>query len=155
MGEVLKAAFGCVRTPALTPRELNILRNIALLADDVTAPVLTPTGTVRQGRIGYVEDVAGNERSAAGAMHADMTRTYLPVFYATGWLREVDDPERDGAHQLNVAKLARLLDAAEAGPGLEGPAEADLDRPGDFEAIPTAVPQDLSEQVDRLLIRQM
>lgn len=152
MGEVLKAAIGCIPPQTLTPRELNMLQQIALRADDETGLVLQPNGTLRDGRVGYIENVLGDERSVAGGMHADMLRGHLPVFYATGWLREVDDPAHDGAHQLNMEKLQRLLDLAEAGPTLEGPAEPDVDRPGDFSG---PEPEGLAEQVDRLLIRKM
>lgn len=152
MGEVLKAAIGCVAPQTLTQRELNILQHIALHADDENGPVLQPGGMAREGRIGFIESALGSERSVAGAMHADMVRMHLPVFYATGWLREVDDPALDGAHQLNMAKLRRLLDQAEAGPGVAGPKEPDVDRPGDFTV--SVPPEDVTEQVDRLLIRK-
>ena len=46
MGELLKAAVGCIEAPSLFPRELKILMQVALLADDTTGPTLTPTGTV-------------------------------------------------------------------------------------------------------------
>lgn len=53
----------------------------------------------------------------------------LFVFTATGWLQAVDDPAEDGAYQLNVARLARLLDVAEAD-----------------------APAGLAEQIDRILV---
>ena len=42
MGELLKAAVGCIEAPSLFPRELKILMQVALLAEDATGPTLTP-----------------------------------------------------------------------------------------------------------------
>lgn len=69
----------------------------------------------------------------------------LFVFTATGWLQAVDDPAEDGTYQLNVARLARLLDVADPG-ALE---RADRELPGDFEAD---APAGLAEQIDRILV---
>ena len=59
MGELLKAAVGCIEAPSLFPRELKILMQVALLADDTTGPTLTPTGTVHQATTGRVEHFGG------------------------------------------------------------------------------------------------
>lgn len=59
MGELLKAAVGCIEAPSLLPRELKILMQVALLADDTTGPTLTPTGTARQATAGRVENFGG------------------------------------------------------------------------------------------------
>ena len=123
MGELLKAAVGCIEPPTLFERELHILAEIARRADDITGPVLAANGR-------------------------------LFVFTATGRLQAVDDPAEDGAYQLNVARLARLLDVAEAGLA-SGVADtgalerADRELPGDFEAD---APAGLAEQIDRILV---
>lgn len=76
------------------------------------------------------------------------------IFTATGWIQPVEGPEHDGAYQLNVPRLQRLLDAAEAAmatgePDVDAIAEADRELPGDFDAQAP----DLADQVDRLLVR--
>lgn len=152
MGELLKAAVGCLETPSLFPRELKILTQIALLADDTTSPTFTATGTVRNAVAGRVESLGGDRMHAW--LKRDLIESRLFVFTGTGWLKEVDDPEHDGAYQLNMARLKRLLDLAEVqlASGEEDPAaleEADREHPGDFDADP---PEDLAEQIDRILV---
>lgn len=152
MGELLKAAVGCIETPSLLPRELKILTQIALLADDTTGPTLTTHGIVRHATAGRVDSLGGDK------MHAwikrDVIESRLFVFTATGWLKEVDGPEHDGAYQLNLARLKRLLDITEAhlATGEHDPEAveaADREHPGDFDADP---PEDLAEQIDRILV---
>lgn len=150
MGEVLRAAFECVEAPSLTERELQILTKIAQRADDRTGPDLGPDGTVRDGTIGYVANAVGSERTTLGGLQADSIRIHLPVFYATGWLREIDNPAMDGAHQLNIARLTRMLRAQLREPSRAANEAADRERPGDFDA---EVPRDITELVDALLIK--
>lgn len=143
MGELLKAAVGCIETPSLLSRELKILTQIALLADDTTGPILTAHGTVRHATAGRVDSLGG-----------DRIESRLFVFSGTGWLREVDGPEHDGAYQLNMARLKRLLDLTEVhlASGEHDPEaleQADREHPGDFD---TAPPEDLAEQIDRILV---
>lgn len=131
MGELLKAAVGCIEPPTLFERELHILAEIARRADDITGGGQF-TERVRWG----------------------VVESRLFVFTATGWLQAVDDPAEDGAYQLNVARLARLLDVAEAGlaSGAANPGaleRADRELPGDFEAD---APAGLAEQIDRILV---
>ncbi|OEX92640.1 hypothetical protein [Corynebacterium sp. Marseille-P4321] len=147
MGEVLRAAFECIEVPSLTERELKILTKIAQRADDRTGPDLGPDGAVRECTIGYVDNALGSEQTTIGGLQADSIRLHMPVFYATGWVRAIDNPALDGAHQLNIARLTRMLDAQLQD---AGSAEADSEQPGDFEA---AVPSDLTELVDTLLIK--
>lgn len=152
MGEVLRAAVRCVQPPSLFPRELHMLADIALYADDRTGPVLDDTGTVRQAHTGYVPRL-GDPKDTLG-LKANLLESRLFVFTATGWLQPVAGPEHDGAYQLNVPRLQRLLDAAEEAMAAGQPdpdtlAEADREAPGDF----TSEAPDLSDQVDRLLVR--
>lgn len=152
MGEVLRAAVRCVQPPSLFPRELHMLADIALYADDHTGPVLDDTGAVRRARTGYVPRL-GDPKDTLG-LKANLLESRLFVFTATGWLQPVEGPEHDGAYQLNVPRLRRLLDAAEAAmsagqPDPDALAEADHKAPGDF----TSEAPDLSDQVDRLLVR--
>ena len=152
MGELLKAAVGCIETPSLLPRELKILTQIALLADDTTGPTLTAHGTVRHATAGRVDSLGGDRMHAW--LKRDLIESRLFVFTGTGWLREVDGPEHDGAYQLNLARLKRLLDLTEAhlATGEEDPKaveKADREHPGDFDADP---PEDLAEQIDRILV---
>lgn len=152
MGEVLRAAVRCVQPPSLFPRELHMLADIALYADDNTGPILDDIGTVRRARTGYVPRL-GDPKDKLG-LKANLLESRLFVFTATGWLQPVEGPEHDGAYQLNVPRLRRLLDAAEAAmsaghPDPDALAEADRELPGDF----TSEAPDLSDQVDRLLVR--
>lgn len=152
MGELLKAAVGCIETPSLLPRELKILTQIALLADDTTSPTLTTHGTVRHAVAGRVLSLGGDRMHAW--LKRDQIESRLFVFTGTGWLREVDGLEHDGAYQLNMARLKRLLDEAEVklATGEDNQAaieEADREHPGDFDADP---PEDLAEQIDRILV---
>lgn len=113
MGELLKAAVGCIEPPTLFERELHILAEIARRADDITGPVLAANGMIRQARTGRVEHPGGGQFTER--VRWGVVESRLFVFTATGWLQAVDDPAEDGAYQLNVARLARLLDVAEAG----------------------------------------
>ena len=118
---------------------------------DHTGPVLDTGGTVRQARRGYVQRL-GDPKDQLG-LKANLLETRLFVFTATGWLAPVEGPEHDGAYQLNVPRLQRLLDATEAAMATgqtdaDAIAEADRELPGDFDGqLP-----DLAEQVDRLLV---
>lgn len=152
MGELLKAAVGCIEPPTLFERELHILAEIARRADDITGPVLAANGTVRQARTGRVEHPGGGQFTER--VRWGVVESRLFVFTATGWLQAVDDPAEDGAYQLNVARLPRLLDVAEAGlaSGAADPGaleRADRELPGDFEAD---APAGLAEQIDRILV---
>ena len=152
MGETLRAAVYCTNPPSLFPRELHMLADIARYADDHTGPVLDTGGTVRQARRGYVQRL-GDPKDKLG-LKANLLESRLFVFTATGWLAPVEGPEHDGAYQLNVARLQRLLDATEAAmatgqPDAHAIAEADRELPGDFDGQAP----DLAEQVDRLLVR--
>lgn len=71
-----------------------------------------------------------------------------------GWIEAVAEPALDGAYQLNLARLARLLDVTEARmAGAEDDplalTEADQLLPGDF-TRPVFV--GLWDQVDRILV---
>ena len=151
MGEILRAAVRCTQPPSLFPRELHMLADIARYADDHTGPVLDTGGTVRQARRGYVQRL-GDPKDQLG-LKANLLETRLFVFTATGWLAPVEGPEHDGAYQLNVPRLQRLLDATEAAmatgqTAAAESAEAPGELPGDFDGqLP-----DLAEQVDRLLV---
>lgn len=152
MGELLKAAVGCIETPSLLPRELKILTRITLLADDTTGPALTADGTVRHATAGRVDNLGGDRMHAW--LKRDLIESRLFVFTGTGWLREVDGPEHDGAYQLNMARIKRLLDLAEiqlatGEHNLEALEEADREHPGDFDA---PEPADLAKQIDRILV---
>lgn len=152
MGELLKAAVGCIETPSLLPRELNILKQIALLADDTTAPTLTAAGTVRHATAGQVDNLGGGRMNEW--LKRDLIESRMFVFTGTGWLKAVDGPANDGAYQLNLARLKRLLDLAEAHlatdeEDLETIEAADREHPGDFDA---PEPADLAEQIDRILV---
>ena len=152
MGEILRAAVYCAKAPSLFPRELHMLADIALFADDHTGPVLDTGGTVRQARRGYVQRL-GDPKDKLG-LKANLLETRLFIFTATGWIQPVDGPEHDGAYQLNVPRLQRLLDTAEAAvatgePDADAIAEADRELPGDF----ASEAPDLADQVDRLLVR--
>ena len=152
MGELLKAAVGCIETPSLLPRELKTLTQIALLADDTTGPTLTNHGTVRYATAGRVDSLGGDRMHAW--LKRDLIESRLFVFTGTGWLREVDGPEHDGAYQLNMVRLKRMLDITEMqlATGEHNPEaleEADREHPGDFDAAP---PEDLAEQIDRILV---
>ena len=152
MGELLKAAVRCIETPSLLPRELKILTQIALLAVDTTGPTLTAHGPVRHATAGRVESLGGDRMHAW--LKRDLIESRLFVFTGTGWLKEVDGPEHDGAYQLNMARLKRLLDLAEvhlatSEEDMEAFEEADREHPGDFDHTP---PEDLAEQIDRILV---
>lgn len=152
MGELLKAAVGCIETPSLLPRELNILKQIASLADDTTAPTLTAHGIVRYATAGRVDSLGGGRMNEW--LKRDLIESRLFVFTGTGWLREVDGPEHDGAYQLNMTRLKRLLDLTDVklATGEHDPEaleEADREHPGDFDHTP---PEDLTEQIDRILV---
>ena len=152
MGEILRAAVRCTQPPSLFPRELHMLADIACYADDHTGPVLDTDGTVREVRGGYVRGL-GDPKDKLG-LKANMLETRMFIFTATGWIQPVDGPEHDGAYQLNVPRLQRLLDAAEAvmatgQPDADAITEADRELPGDFDAQAP----DLADQVDRLLVR--
>ena len=152
MGEILRAAVYCAKAPSLFPRELHMLADIALFADDHTGPVLDTGGTVRQARRGYVQRL-GDPKDQLG-LKANLLESRLFVFTATGWLAPVEGPEHDGAYQLNVARLQRLLDATEAAmatgqPDPDAIADADRELSGDFDGQAP----DLAQQVDRLLVR--
>lgn len=147
----MRAAVCCAQPPSLFPRELHMLADIALNADDHSGPVLDADGTVREARRGDVRRL-GNPKDALG-LKAGLLESRMFVFTATGWLAPVQGPEHDGAYHLNVPRLQRLLDAAEASmaagePDADAIAEADQELPGDFDAQAP----DLSDQVDRLLV---
>lgn len=151
MGEILRAAVRCAQPPSLFPRELYMLADIALNADDHSGPVLDTDGAVREARRGYVRGL-GDPKDTLG-LKANMLETRMFIFIATGWLALATGPEHDGAYQLNVPRLQRLLDAAEASMASGEPdpgalAQADRELPGDFDAEAP----DLSDQVDRLLV---
>ena len=152
MGEILRAAVYCVKALSLFPRELHMLADIARNADDHSGPVLDTDGTVREARRGYVRGL-GDPKDTLG-LKANMLETRMFIFTVTGWIQPVDGPEHDGAYQLNVPRLQRLLDAAEAAmatgePDADAIAEADRELPGDFDSQAP----DLADQVDRLLVR--
>ena len=147
MGEILRAAVYCARPPSLFPRELHMLADIARFADDHTGPVLDNSGTIR-GCVPSLDDP--NEPLG---LKASLLENSLFVFTATGWLQPVEGPEHDGAYQLNVPRLQRLLSATEqtmasGQPDADAIAEADRELPGDFDAQAP----DLADQVDRLLV---
>lgn len=152
MGEVLRAAVRCIQPSSLFPRELHVLADIALCADDHTGPVLDDTGAVRHSRTGYVPHL-GDPKDRLG-LKANLLESRLFVFTATGWLEPVEGPEHDGACQLNVPRLQRLLDVAEAAmstgqPDTDDLEAADRELTGDFDCEAP----DPSGQVDRLLVR--
>jgi len=152
LGEILRAAVYCAKAPSLFPRELHTLADIARNADDHTGPVLDSDGTVREARRGYVQRL-GDPKDKLG-LKANLLESRLFVFTATGWLAPVEGPEHDGAYQLNVPRLQRLLDAAEAAmatgePDVDAITEADRELHGDF----YGQAPDLADQVDRLLVR--
>ena len=71
-----------------------------------------------------------------------------------GWIEAVTEPALDGAYQLNLARLARLLDVTEArmAGADDDPlalTEADQLLPGDFTR---PVYAGLWDQVDRILV---
>ena len=107
MGEVLRAAVRCVQPPSLFPRELHMLADIALYADDHTGPVLDDTGAVCHSRTGYVPHL-GDPKDRLG-LKANLLESRLFVFTATGWLEPVEGPEHDGAYQLNVPPAAAAV----------------------------------------------
>ena len=129
-----------------------MLADIALYADDLTGPVLNTDGTVRQAHRGYVPRL-GDPKDRLG-LKANVLENRLFVFTATGWLTPVVGPEHDGAYQLNVHRLQRLLDVAEAAM-VSGEADADAVEQADRELGTdfSSTPPDLSQQVDRLLVR--
>ena len=129
-----------------------MLADIALYADDLTGPVLNTDGTVRQAHRGYVPRL-GDPKDRLG-LKANVLENRLFVFTATGWLTPVVGPEHDGAYQLNVHRLQRLLDVAEAAM-VSGKADADAVEQADRELGTdfSSTPPDLSQQVDRLLVR--
>lgn len=129
-----------------------MLADIALYADDLTGPVLNTDGTVRQAHRGYVPRL-GDPKDRLG-LKANVLDNRLFVFTATGWLTPVVGPEHDGAYQLNVHRLQRLLDVAEAAM-VSGKADADAVEQADRELGTdfSSTPPDLSQQVDRLLVR--
>ena len=151
MGELLKAAVGCIEAPSLFPRELKILMQVALLAEDSTGPTLTPTGMVHQATAGRVDNFGAP--TMTNWLKRDIIDATLPTFIGTGWLQEVPGPENDGAYQLNLTRLKRLLDQAEATLATgesdqEALEQANRELPGDFDSAP----DDLAEQVDRILV---
>lgn len=151
MGEILRAAVYCARPPSLFPRELHMLADIARFADDHTGPVLDNSGTIRQARRGCVPSL--DDPNEPLGLKASLLENSLFVFTATGWLQPVEGPEHDGAYQLNVPRLQRLLSATEqtmasGQPDADAIAEADRELPGDFDAQAP----DLADQVDRLLV---
>ena len=129
-----------------------MMADIALCADDLTGPVLDTDGTVRQAHRGYVPRL-GDPKDRLG-LKANVLENRLFVFTATGWLTPVVGPEHDGAYQLNVHRLQRLLDVAEAAM-VSGEADADAVEQADRELGTdfSSTPPDLSQQVDRLLVR--
>ncbi|MCT1369858.1 hypothetical protein M3701_06745 [Corynebacterium mucifaciens] len=129
-----------------------MLADIALCADDLTGPVLDTDGTVRQAHRGYVPRL-GDPKDRLG-LKANVLENRLFVFTATGWLTPVVGPEHDGAYQLNVHRLQRLLDVAEAAM-VSGEADADAVEQADRELGTdfSSTSPDLSQQVDRLLVR--
>lgn len=152
LGEILRAAVRCIQPPSLFPRELHMLADIARNADDHSGPVLDTDGTVREARRGYVRGL-GDPKDKLG-LKANLLETRMFIFTATGWLAPAEGPEHDGAYQLNVPRLRRLLDATEAAmatgqPDADAIAEADRELPGDFDGQAP----DLADQVDRLLVR--
>ena len=151
MGEVLRAAVRCAKAPSLYPCELNMLADIALCGDDRSGPVLDNAGTVRQAQAGYVpeldlpDDVQG--------LKDKLLESHLFVFIATGWLKPAEGAAHDGAYKLNVPRLQRLLDAAEAAmaagqPDPDAHERADQELETDFQIDAP----DLADQVDRLLV---
>ncbi|SIS53950.1 hypothetical protein SAMN05444817_1129 [Corynebacterium appendicis CIP 107643] len=77
----------------------------------------------------------GDPKDTLG-LEANMLEIRLFIFTATGWIQPVEGPEHDGAYQLNVPRLQRLLDAAEAAmatgePDVDTIAEADRELPGE------------------------
>jgi len=154
LGELLRAAIYCVEIPSLLPKERNILGTLAFLADDSDEPTLELDGTIRPGRTGLITRL-GPPGAKGGFARTNIVATHIPLFKETGWIREVEEPTLDGAYQLNLARLGRLLDLTEAAmvdPGGPGPEndEADQEKPGDFLR---PAPEDLREQIDRLLVR--
>ena len=155
MGELLKAAVGCIEAPSLFPRELKILMQVALLAEDATGPTLTPTGIVHQATVGRVDNFGGP--TMTNWLKRDIIDATLPTFIGTGWLQEVPGPENDGAYQLNLMRLKRLLGVAEAHLATgeydqEALEQADRELPGDFDGDFDTAPEDFAEQVDRILV---
>lgn len=156
MGDVLKAAVKCIEVPSLYPRELHILVELAGLASDRTGPELQKDGSVVHEKTGLIRSLVGDDHPMARWMKADALEGALFVLLGTGWLKEAEGPEFDGAYKLNIARLERLLQVAEANMAGTGtgerpdPADADQELPGDFDAAP---PPDVAAQVDRLLIR--
>lgn len=151
LGEILRAAVYCAKPPSLFPRELHMLADIARNADDHSGPVLDTDGTVRDARRGYVPNL-GDPKDTLG-LKANMLETRMFIFTGTGWLHPVEGPEHDGAYQLNVPRLQRLLSATEQAmatgqPDADAIAEADRELPGDFDAQAP----DLANQVDRILV---
>ncbi|WP_276909297.1 hypothetical protein [Corynebacterium riegelii] len=124
---------------------------VALLAEDATGPTLTPTGMVHQATVGRVDNFGGP--TMTNWLKRDIIDATLPTFIVTGWLQEVPGPENDGTYQLNLTRLKRLLDQAEATLATgqsdqEALEQADRELPGDFDSAP----DDLAEQVDRILV---
>ena len=66
----------------------------------------------------------------------------------TNYPESTDGPEHDGAYQLNMARLKRLLDLAEVHLATS---EEDMEafEEADREHTP---PEDLAEQIDRILV---
>lgn len=152
LGEVLRAAVRYAKAPSLYPCELNMLADIALCGDDRSGPVLDNSGTVRQAQAGYVPEL--NLPDDVQGIKAKLLGSHLFVFIATGWLKPVEGAAHDGAYQLNIARLKRLLDLTEVklAAGEYDPKEleeADREHSGDFNHTP---PEDLTEQIDRILV---
>ncbi|WP_133064920.1 hypothetical protein [Corynebacterium hadale] len=153
MADLLRAAVHTAEIPSLTPKEHRLLGTMASLADDHDGPLLDVDDTVRPGRIGLITRFAPPSVKG-GWSRQNIITAHIPVFEELGWIRAVTDPALDGAYQLNLARLARLLDVVEAdmAGGDSDPlalAEADQLLPGDFEH---PVYAGLREQVDRILI---
>lgn len=153
MAEVLRAAVHTVEIPSLTPKEHRILGTMAMLADDHDGPLLDVDGTVRPGRIGLITRFTPPGAND-GWGRQNIVAVHIPVLEGLGWVRAVTEPALDGAYQLNLARLVRLLDVVEAhmAGGAEDPlalTEADQHLPDDFAHSSAG----LREQVDRILVR--
>ncbi len=153
MAELLRAAVHSVEIPSLTRREHRILGTMSQLADDHDGPLLDVDGTVRPGRTGLITHF-GQSNGKGGWVRHNILITHIPLFEEVGWIEAVTEPALDGAYQLNLARLARLLDVTEermAGAEDDPLAltEADQLLPGDFSRPVFA---GLWDQVDRILV---
>lgn len=153
LAELLRAAVHSVEIPSLTRREHLILGTMAQLADDHDGVLLDVDGTVRPGRTGLITHF-GQSNGKGGWVRHNILVTHIPLFEEVGWIAAVTEPVLDGAYQLNVARLVRLLDITEArmAGAEEDPlalAEADQLLCGDFTRPVFA---GLWDQVDRILV---